>query len=407
MAVISAGRLAVILGVLVALGPLAIDTYLPAIPAIAAYYGVPVPLVETSLSTYMIGTGLGQLIGGPLSDQYGRKPVAWMGLTLFAVASVAITFTESVLQLNALRFIQALGGGATVVIAAASVRDHFDGSSAVRVLTSIGLVMLIAPLLAPAIGSALLHIHHWHLIFYVLAGYAVFLMALLYTALPTVKPVNLNRGFRGVLRGYRAVMGDRRGAGFVIANGLAFACMFSFVTDSAFVYMEHFGVSEATFPIYFGANVFTMITFNRLNVLLIHRYAPLSVLWLGLLLQTSAALMLFVLVWAGLATLWVSVPLIMLAVGGIALVVPNTLASLMHLFPRNSGSATGLSGATQFFMGGVAGYVISHVHDHSLWPMTSVMAVTGVLAVLVLLVSQWGVDQHPTQDQLVEDGSGR
>ena len=109
MAVISAGRLAVILGVLVALGPLAIDTYLPAIPAIAAYYGVPVPLVETSLSTYMIGTGLGQLIGGPLSDQYGRKPVAWMGLTLFAVASVAITFTESVLQLNALRFIQAWG----------------------------------------------------------------------------------------------------------------------------------------------------------------------------------------------------------------------------------------------------------------------------------------------------------
>lgn len=397
MAVISAGRLAVILGILVALGPLAIDTYLPAIPAIADFYGVAVPLVETSLSAYMIGTGFGQLIGGPLSDQLGRKPVAWTGLAMFATASILITFSTTILELNTLRFVQALGGGATVVIAAASVRDHFDGPHAARVLTMIGLVMLVAPLVAPAVGSVLLHLHNWHLIFYFLAAYAVFLAFFIYWQLPTVAPTNRGRGFVGVLRGYRAVLGDRRGAGFVIANGLAFACMFSFVTDSPFVYMEHFGVSEKAFPVYFGANVFTMISFNRLNVLLIHRYSPLAILWGGLLVQAAAALALFVLVLLDALSLMVAVPLIMLAVGSIALVVPNTLASLMHLFPRNSGAATGLSGSTQFFMAGAAGYIISHIHDHSLFPMTSVMIVTGVLAVLVLLWGQWGADQTPVE----------
>ena len=172
MPTISAGRLAVILGSLVALGPLAIDTYLPALLTMAGHFQVPIHDVEISVSVYVMGVAAGQWLGGPFSDQFGRKPVAYGGLLLFVAGSLMIPFSADVQQLYVLRFLQALGGGATAVIAAASVRDHFSGKEAARVLTTIGLVMLLAPLLAPAIGSLLLSTAGWERTFYMLASTA-------------------------------------------------------------------------------------------------------------------------------------------------------------------------------------------------------------------------------------------
>jgi DHA1 family bicyclomycin/chloramphenicol resistance-like MFS transporter len=162
---ISRLRLALALGPLIAVGPLAIDTYLPALPAMADSYGVRVTDVERSVSLYVMGTALGQLLGGPLSDHLGRKPVAWGGLLLFALASLLISLSTALWQLDLLRVIQALGGGATVVVAAASVRDWFDGQEAARVLSNIGLIMLIAPLVAPAVGAMLVLLQGWQAIF--------------------------------------------------------------------------------------------------------------------------------------------------------------------------------------------------------------------------------------------------
>ena len=149
MPTVSPVRLAIMLGTLVALGPLAIDTYLPALPTMADDFGVAVHRIELSVSVYVLGVALGQWLGGPLSDHFGRKPVAYVGLSVFIVASLAITVCSQVGWLYGLRVLQALGGGATVVIAAASVRDHFNGREAARVLTSVGLVLLLAPLVAP------------------------------------------------------------------------------------------------------------------------------------------------------------------------------------------------------------------------------------------------------------------
>ena len=166
MSAISPGRLAIMLGTLVALGPLAIDTYLPALLTMAGHFDVPIHDVEISVSVYVLGVALGQWLGGPFSDQYGRKPVACTGLVLFIAASLMIPWSVTVEQLYLLRFVEALGGGATVVIAAASVRDHFTGRQAAQVLTTIGLVMLLAPLLArhrlPAAQHPGLekHLHH-------------------------------------------------------------------------------------------------------------------------------------------------------------------------------------------------------------------------------------------------------
>ncbi|MGB1409050.1 MFS transporter, partial [Alloalcanivorax venustensis] len=156
MPTVSPVRLAIMLGTLVALGPLAIDTYLPALPTMADDFGVAVHRIELSVSVYVLGVALGQWLGGPLSDHFGRKPVAYVGLSVFIVASLAITVCSQVGWLYGLRVLQALGGGATVVIAAASVRDHFNGREAARVLTSVGLVLLLALVLVPVLVLVLL-----------------------------------------------------------------------------------------------------------------------------------------------------------------------------------------------------------------------------------------------------------
>ena len=243
MPTVSPVRLAIMLGTLVALGPLAIDTYLPALPTMADDFGVAVHRIELSVSVYVLGVALGQWLGGPLSDHFGRKPVAYVGLSVFIVASLAITVCSQVGWLYGLRVLQALGGGATVVIAAASVRDHFNGREAARVLTSVGLVLLLAPLVAPAVGAFLLHLAGWQSIFVMLAGYAVLVALMLRFAMPSVAPQVAEEPLRHrMFAAYGRVLRQRRAMGFILANGLIFSAMFTFITDAAFLYIEYFGI---------------------------------------------------------------------------------------------------------------------------------------------------------------------
>ena len=378
---ISPRRLALLLGTLVALGPLAIDTYLPALLAMSEHFAVPIHDVEISVSVYVLGVALGQWLGGPLSDHFGRKPVAYAGLLLFISSSLMIPFSADIQALYVLRFLQAVGGGASVVIAAASVRDHFTGQQAASVLTSIGLVMLIAPLVAPAVGVALLNLAGWQSIFFMLAGYGALLMLLVRFPLPTVPPSQDSETlWHRLFHAYGRVLRNRPAMGFILANGLAFAALFTFITDAAFLYMEYFRISPEAFPLYFGANVVTMLGMNRLNVLLLRRYTSASIMRVALALQMTACVTLLVLTLAGLLTLWLVVPLIMVAAGMVALIMPNGIASFLDLFDHDSGAATGLNGALQFLLAGLIGIVLGILHDGSTLPMTALMATSSVAA---------------------------
>ncbi|KZY36825.1 MAG: multidrug effflux MFS transporter [Alcanivorax sp.] len=378
---LSPGRLAFLLATLVALGPLAIDTYLPALLAMSGHFAVEIHAVEVSVSVYVLGVAAGQWLGGPLSDQFGRKPVAYVGLTLFILGCLSIPLSSNIEMLYMLRFLQALGGGATVVIAAASVRDHFTGKEAAKVMTTIGLVMLVAPLVAPAVGALLLKLFGWQSIFYMLAIYGFMLFGIVRFLLPTVavKPGTEPLRQRMFLA-YGRVLSNRQAMGFILANGLAFAAMFTFITDAAFLYMEYFRITPEQFPLYFGANVVTMLGMNRLNVLLLRRYSSASIMQVALALQVAACLTLLGLTLAGLLTLWLVVPLIMVAAGMVALIMPNGIASFLDLFDRDSGAATGLNGALQFLLAGVIGTVLGMLHDGSTLPMTALMAASSVAA---------------------------
>jgi DHA1 family bicyclomycin/chloramphenicol resistance-like MFS transporter len=213
-------RLALILGALTAIGPLAIDMYLPALPTIAREFRVDASVVQSSLASYFIGIAIGQAFYGPLSDRLGRKPILYLGLTLFMISSIGCASAASVDALIAFRFLQALGGCAPIVIPRAIVRDHFDQAGSVRMLSVLMLVMGLAPILAPLIGGQLLVHFGWRAVFWLLTAYAAAWLIVVATLLPESLPSarRLRHPIQEVLGVYWRLARDRRFMGHALAG---------------------------------------------------------------------------------------------------------------------------------------------------------------------------------------------
>ncbi|MEQ5802571.1 Bcr/CflA family multidrug efflux MFS transporter [Halomonas sp. H10-9-1] len=384
---LSARRLALLVAANTALAPFAIDAYLPAMAALAEDVGASIHRTELSLSAFLAGFALGQLVFGPVSDRVGRRPVLLGGLVVFLLASLAITSVGSLGELLGWRFVQALGGGATVVNSAAIVRDCFKGSEAAKVMSTMAIIMLMAPLVAPVVGSGLLYLADWWLIFVFLAVYAGFLMWLLGTKLPETRPLGDSAATpAAVLANYLSVLRDRQAMGFIAAASMSFAGLFAFVTASPFLYLEHFGLTPSLYPLVFGVNVVVMVAANRLNIRLLRWRTPLQNLRLGLGIQLSAGLGLTFMVVSGLESLYTMVPMIMLFAGTIGLVAPNAITSLLDRFPHMSATAAALQGSIQFSCGALAGVMVGAFEIDSAWPMVGTMLGATLLANLAIRV---------------------
>ena len=371
---LSANRVALLVAANTALAPFAIDAYLPAMAALADSVGASIHRTELSLSSFLAGFALGQLLFGPLSDRIGRKPVLLGGLVVFLLASLAITTVGSLTELLAWRFVQAIGGGATVVNSVAIVRDCFQGREAARVMSTMAIIMLMAPLVAPVVGSALLYLGDWRLIFIFLACYAAFLMWLLSTRLPETRaPGSPTASPRQVLANYASVLRHREAMGYVCAASMSFAGLFAFITASPFLYLEHFGLSPGLYPLVFGVNVVAMVASNRLNIRLLRRRSPQQNLRLGLAIQLGAATGLVLVVASGLESLWTMVSLIMVFAGTIGLVAPNAITSLLDHFKHMSATAAALQGSIQFSCGALAGVLVGAFEIDSAWPLVITM----------------------------------
>lgn len=371
---LSPRRVALLVATNTALAPFAIDAYLPAMSALADSIGASIHHTELSLSAFLAGFALGQLLFGPLSDRMGRKPVLLGGLVAFFLASLVIATVDSLPELLAWRFVQALGGGATVVNSAAIVRDCFSGREAAKVMSTMAIIMLLAPLVAPVVGSGLLYLGDWWLIFIFLAGYAAFLMWLMGTRLPETRaPGAPSASPRQMLGNYLSVLCHREAMGYVCAASMSFAGLFAFITASPFLYLEHYGLSPGFYPLVFGVNVVTMAASNRLNIRLLRRRSPQQNLRLGLAIQLAAATALALLVATGLESLWLVVPLIMLFAGTIGLIAPNAISSLLDHFHHMSATAAALQGSIQFSCGALAGVLVGAFQIDSAWPMVATM----------------------------------
>jgi DHA1 family bicyclomycin/chloramphenicol resistance-like MFS transporter len=381
-------QLALTLALLVALSPFSIDAYLPALPRMAEFYAADLQRVEDSISAYLLGFALGQLLGAPLSDQRGRRPAALLGLLVFIGATVLVLFTTTVEQMLWLRVIQAVGVGCAAVNAAAIVGDLFDEIQSARVYSMIMMITTVAPLIAPAIGAVLLQFFDWQSVFVFLAAYGAAVTVLIYRRLPeTVSPASrarsLGDAFGVMWRAFARVLTHPRAMGYSLCIAAVQASMFAFVTDAAFAYIEYFGVSPSRFPLLFGANIVMIMAFHRLNIWLLRRHAPRRILPYGALLHLASTCALFGYVISFEPRLVFVVPLIMLSIGSLGLIVSNAFARYMSHFQGDTGTANAVNGTLRMSTAGAVGIALGALHDGTLLTMASGMAGCAVVATLI------------------------
>lgn len=380
--------LIVFFGALIALGPLSIDSYLPAMPAMAQDFGVGIVALNNTLSAFLIGYALGQFFGGSVSDQIGRKRVGYVGLSLYIAASLAIAFAQNVDQMLVLRFVQAIGGGFSTVICMATVRDVYPIAELGRRFATVMMIVLVAPLVAPVFGAALLPFG-WESIFLMKAAYAASILALYVVLVPETRgghwrDLSVRSIFAQVAQVVtRRVDGRLLPIRYAVALALSGSVMMTFVTNASFVYMEYFGVSANRFPLLFGLSVLGFMSTNLFSMRRLHSDNAATIFRRGLLVQIAAVGTLLALVLLGYANLYVVVLPIVLTMATLGLVGPAGSARYMGFFQKLAGSAASVHTTLMFALGGILGALTGVFYDGTLLPVAGVMAAASAIAATI------------------------
>ena len=396
----STARLALLLGAFVALGPLTIDLYLPALPTIREELGTTSATVQLTLTGTLIGLALGQLVIGPLSDAFGRRRPLLAGAALHVVASLLVLVAPDIAVLGALRVLQGVGTAAASVVALAIVRDLFDGRAAATMLSRLFLVMGVAPVLAPTIGGEVLRFTSWRGVFAVLAVYGVVVLVLGSVGLRETLPPARRRsgGVAGTLRTYGGLFRDRTYVGLIVVAGLTMAALFTYVSGSSFVYQREFGLDEQQFGLLFGAGAVWLIAATQLNPVLLRWWSPAQILVTATLAGAAAGGLLLLLAATATGGLFgVAVPLwAVLFAAGLAL--PNGPALALADHGDSAGSAAALLGAAQFGVGAAVSPLVGLLGNDAV-AMGAVVVIALALAVAVLgvVVRPWQLPE-PADD---------
>ena len=361
-------QLSLLLAMLVAIMPFSIDTYLPAMTDVAHSLNSSVHLVEKSLSTYLLGAAMGQLIGGSLSDMKGRKPICLIGLVIFIVSTIIITQVTQVEWLIGMRMVQGLGAGMATVIVPAMVRDRYTGVQAAQMFATIGIIIMIAPSIAPMFGAVIHGLLGWQAIFGFLLLYGVALLLSMWRFLPSNTPQRQpNEQFwSGVFSRYREVLKKREAMGFLLLQGFCFSCMFVFLTESTWVYKNYYGLSNTEYAWAFMLNIVAMACFNRITAFRLKKGAqPHKILLSGLAVQVTTGLILAVWCLLTLPPFQVMVLLVMVTIGAQGLIVPSNQAIYMSYFSREAGSANALLGSGMQLIAFGIGWLTTELHSWS------------------------------------------
>lgn len=394
-------RYALVLGGLTAFGPLSIDMYLPALPAMAQDLHAGDATLQLTLAAFVLGVGAGQLVLGPLSDAFGRRKPLLAGVALFVVASLLCVLSPTVELLIAARVLQAFGASAGMVIARAAVRDLFSGIEMARFFSMLMLVTGLAPILAPVLGGQLLSLTSWRGIFGALAAFGALLLIVAAFALPETLPAHRRRPARpaGVLRGYLSLLHDRVFVGYALGAGLAFAAMFTYISASSFVLQGTYGLSPQQYSLVFGGGAVGLVLASQVNGRLVARFRQHTLLVTGLVAGTAGALAMVLASLAGLGLGGVLPPLFV-AVASVGLVMPNATSLALADHPEMAGSASALLGVLQFTVGGLTSPIAGLAGEGSALPMALLMAAFAGLG----LVSVGTLTRRRGSDQLAEVG---
>ncbi len=371
-----------LLASLTAISPLAIDAYLPAMPAMSDSFDTPIGYIEMTLSIYLAGFSLGQLVGGPMSDRYGRKVVINTGLLFYIFFSYLIIQAGSVEQLWLYRFFQALGGGFAVVNTAAIVRDNFHGKESAKVFSFVSMVMMMAPMLAPTLGTLILHYFTWEYIFGFLGVYAALVLGWI-QLIPETSPKTKGKN---VFKDYWEILSTKRALFLAFTSAFGMSGMFVFITKSSFVYMEYFGVEKYLFTLFFGMNVAMVILFSRLNIYLLQRFDPRQMLRFGVGVQIFSALFLILLSFEG--NVYFIVPFLMLFVGALGFIFANVISLVLELFPHISGTANAVVGVMGFAVSSMMGFAASLLPETEIYPVFLIMLCAPLISITFFYLSE-------------------
>ncbi len=388
------------LGLIVAIGPLSIDMYLPALPAMADDFGVSTAFMANSVPAYFVGLVFGQLIYGPLSDRVGRVKPLYFGMALYVVASIVCATTSSEYVLFAGRTVQALGACVGAVVTRAAIRDRLTAKQTAKAFSIMILVMGLAPILAPSLGALFLQFFDWHSIFWFLAAFGMLnLLLTKFFFFETLSEENRNaRPAKEVLSQYWDLLKDPRFNYPAIGGGLLMGAMFVYISSASELIMDTYGVSATHFAWLFGMNAAGFVGLTQLNQWLTNRFRILSILRFGTMMQVISAAALFIIGLIFGTDAWLPLVLgcIFFCIAGLGLTQPNASAIALAFQKTRAGMASAMQGSLMFSVGIFGGLLLN------LFPVNPVLkigiAMFSLMSLGAFLI--WQIDRNLNLDDL-------
>ena len=382
-------RFVLILGALSAFGPLAIDFYLPAFPAMAQAFATDEQHIQTTLAAYFLGLSIGQLAYGPVADRFGRRKPLLFGVTLFTLASLACAYAPNLDTLIVARFVQALGGCAGMVLSRAIVSDKCDAVASAKVFSQLMLVMGLAPILAPMLGGVLVNLAGWQSIFLALSLFSAACLLAVSLGLPESFPADMPRQpLSGAFRQYWRLLQDRVFIGHALTGGTAIAGMFAYIAGSPFVFIKLYGVPPEHYGWLFGTNAAGFILMAQVNARLLAKRGPAFLLARAVWLYLAAGLLLLGVAALRPAQLWPLLVPLFVCIASLGCIIPNASACAMSGQGARAGRASALMGCLQFSVAAGAAALVSLLHDGSAVPMALVISLCGALVVSVAMLTR-------------------
>src|SRR5690625_3469159 len=372
----------VLMAFLTAIGPIAIDMYLPAFPSMASSLDTTPGHIERTLAGYLFGLSIAQLFYGPLSDRFGRRIPLFAGLFIFLIASIGCALSTDIDHLYFWRIAQAFGGAASMVIPRAVIRDRLDTNDAAKALSMLMLIMGVTPILAPIIGGQFLIFLNWHSIFLFMAAYAfIMLMLGLRYMDETLEPKRRQTLHTKIIfKNYMLLITHKGFMFYALAGAFGSAGMFAYISGSPRVFIQTFGVDPSIFGFIFGLNAASFILMAQVNARLLSHFRPSQLLLAAQLVQaltTIGALLLSILGWLNLPLTMLS---LMLFMGALGMINPNSAALALSRHARRLGSASALMGTLQMLGGALAGLAISVWSVNSTLPLVTILFICALLS---------------------------
>jgi MFS transporter, DHA1 family, multidrug resistance protein len=368
-------------------GPISLDLYLPALPQLAEDLSASPSGAQLTITACLLGLASGQLIAGPLSDRFGRRPPLIIGLVLYMLTSLACAFAPSIEILLVLRLLQGLAGAAGLVIARAVARDLYEGRELLIFFSRLVLISGLAPVIAPVLGGQLNRFTDWRGIFGVLAAFGLVLLLAGLFGVPETLPPERRRagGLSATLHGFGELLRDRLFVGSALSSGLAGASMFAYIAGATFVLQQIYGLSPQGFSLVFGVNSLGIMAMSQLGGQLGRRWAPLGVLALGLGLNLLGAVGVAVATLSGLGLPWLIGSLFVM-VSAVGMVFPTATTLALSDYPHQAGSASSLLGLGQYVVGAVAAPLVGVAGEETAVPL-GLVTLTASLAAMVVFTT--------------------